>query len=107
MAISIAVDVTERKQEKEELEEHCHHLEKLVSARTAELARPKIPPRSPTSPKVCFYQFVTGLQAGGFRRGGVCIPSTTHPQALPFRAGGAYSVLKTGVLNRVGIRIKP
>jgi hypothetical protein len=32
-------------------------------------------------------QFVTGLQAGGFRRGGVCIPSTTRPQTLPFRAG--------------------
>jgi hypothetical protein len=33
------------------------------------------------------HQFVTGLQAGGIRRGGVCIPSTTRPQTLPFRAG--------------------
>jgi hypothetical protein len=38
-------------------------------------------------PAWCANQFVTGLQAGGFRRGGVCIPSTTRPQTLPFRAG--------------------
>jgi hypothetical protein len=50
-------------------------------------------------------QFVTGLQAGGFRRGGVCIPSTTRPQTLPFRAGWRVFRPEGRGFNRVGIRI--